>query len=226
MSKKVFDTTTHKKLLFMKKVFHSVMAALLLCSVNLMAQPQGGFPGDAPQEGREGRGHRFEMPKVLSDTAYAETKTAEMAEKYQLTDEQKEKVYALNFEYAPKLQIDYEALGMGRPQGENGERMNPRNMTDEQRQQFFQQMQERMAKMQDAMAEVEDNQKAFDLAIKEILTKDQYKLYKKDRRKEEADRQRRMQGGMGGPRGGMGGPGGGFGPRGGFGGGGFGGDDF
>ena len=211
----------------MKKVLFFAMASLLLCSVNLMAQPQGGFPG-APQEGRQGRGPRFEMPKYLSDTVYAQTKTAEMAEKFTLTDEQKEKVYALNFEYAPKLQINYEALGMGRPEGEEGQRQNPRNMTDEQRQQFFQQMQERMAKMQDARAEVEDNQKAFDLAIKDILTKDQYKLYKKERRREENERQRRMQGIGGGPRGGFGGPGGGFGGpggRGGFGGG-FGGDDF
>jgi hypothetical protein len=64
--------------------------------------------------------------------------------------------------------------------------------------------------------------------MKEILTKDQYKLYKKDRRKEDAERQR-MQGGFGGPGGGPGGPGRGFGGpggRGGFGGpgGGFGGD--
>ena len=99
-------------------------------------------------------------------------------------------------------------------------------MSDAERQEFFQQMQERMAKVQDAWAEIEDNQKAFDLAMKEILTKDQYKLYKKDRRKEDSERQR-MQGGPrgggfgpGGPgRGGFGGPGGGFGgPGGGFGG--------
>ena len=209
----------------MKKVLFWTLAAMLLCSVNMQAQPpQGGFQGGR-QGGRPGRGQGFEMPKVLSDTAYAETRTADMVEKYQLTDEQKEKVYALNFEYASKLQIDYAALGMGRPEGENRERQDFRNMSDEQRQQFFQQMQERMAKMQDAMAEVEDRQKAFDLAMKDILDKDQYKKYKKDRKKEDAERQQRM-GGMGGPRGGMGGPRGGFGgPGGGFGGG-FGGDDF
>jgi hypothetical protein len=164
------------------------------------------------------------MPEVLSDTAYAETKTTEMAEKYKLTEEQKASIYALNFEYAPKLQIDYASFGMGQPQ-QQGERKDPRSMTDKERQEFFQQMQERMAMMQERMAEVEDNQKVYDLAVKEILDKDQYKQYKKDRRKEENERQRRMQGGMGGPRGGMGGPGGGFGgPGGGFGGGGFGGD--
>ena len=97
---------------------------------------------------------------------------------------------------------------------QEGERKDPRSMSESERQEFFQQMQERMAKMQDAWAEIEDNQKAFDLAMKDILNKDQYKQYKKDRRKEEAERQRRMQGGMGGPRGGMGGPGGGgFGGR-------------
>lgn len=207
-----------------------MMAASLLLSANMMAQPpQGG----RPQGGRPGRGEGFKMPEMLSDTAYAETKTAEMAEKYKLTDEQKTAIYALNLEYASKLQIDYASFGMGQPQ-QQGERKDPRSMSDSERQEFFQQMQERMEKMQDRMAEVEDSQKAYDLSIKEILDKDQYKLYKKDRRRKDNERQRRMQGGMGGPGGGFGGPGGGFpgggmgGPGGGFGGpgGGFGGDDF
>ena len=208
----------------MKKMVLWMMAASLLLSANMMAQPpQGG----RPQGGRPGRGDGFKMPEMLSDTAYAETKTAEMAEKYKLTDEQKTAIYALNLEYASKLQIDYASFGMGQPQ-QQGERKDPRSMSDSERQEFFQQMQERMEKMQDRMAEVEDSQKAYDLSIKEILDKDQYKLYKKDRRRKDNERQRRMQGGMGGGRpGGMGPggfPGGGMGPGGGFpGGGGFGG---
>ena len=205
----------------MKKILTLTAAALLLMSLNLQAQPpQGGRPGGRP-EGRPDR-REFKMPEVLADTVYAETRTADMAEKYQLTDEQFAKVFALNLEYASKLQFDPSIMG----EGNQGERKDPRSMSDAERQEFFNQMQERMVKVQDAWAEIEDNQKAFDLAMKEILTKDQYKLYKKDRRKEDAERQRRMQGprgGMGGPggpgRGGFGGPGGGFGgPGGGFGG--------
>ena len=201
----------------MKKILTLTAAALLLMSLNLQAQPpQGGRPGGRP--GRE----EFKMPEVLADTVYAETKTAEMAEKYQLTEEQFAQVFALNLEYASKLQFDPSIMG----ERNQGERKDPRSMSEAERQEFFNQMQERMMKVQDAWAEIEDNQKAFDLAMKEILTKDQYKLYKKDRRKEDAERQRRMQGprgggfGPGGPgRGGFGGPGGGFGgPGGGFGG--------
>ena len=205
----------------MKKILTLTAAALLLMSLNLQAQPpQGGRPGGRPGE-RPGR-EEFKMPEVLADTVYAETKTAEMAEKYQLTEEQFAQVFALNLEYASKLQFDPSIMG----ERNQGERKDPRSMSEAERQEFFNQMQERMMKVQDAWAEIEDNQKAFDLAMKEILTKDQYKLYKKDRRKEDAERQRRMQGprgggfGPGGPgRGGFGGPGGGFGgPGGGFGG--------
>ena len=205
----------------MKKILTLTAAALLLISLNLQAQPpQGGRPGARPGE-RPGR-EEFKMPEVLADTVYAETKTAEMSEKYQLTEEQFAQVFALNLEYASKLQFDPSIMG----ERNQGERKDPRSMSDAERQEFFNQMQERMMKVQDAWAEIEDNQKAFDLAMKEILTKDQYKLYKKDRRKEDAERQRRMQGprgggfGPGGPgRGGFGGPGGGFGgPGGGFGG--------
>ena len=195
-----------------------IAAALLLASLTLQAQPpQGGRPG-----GRPGRGEGFKMPEVLPDSIYASNRTSDMTEKYQLTEEQVPQVFALNLEYASKLQFDPAIMG----DRNQGERKDPRSMSDAERQQFFQQMQERMAKVQDAWAEIEDNQKAFDLAMKEILTKDQYKLYKKDRRKEDAERQR-MQGGPrgggfgpGGPgRGGFGGPGGGFGgPGGGFGG--------
>ena len=205
----------------MKTILTLTAAALLLMSLNLQAQPpQGGRPGGRPGE-RPGR-EEFKMPEVLADTVYAETKTAEMAEKYQLTEEQFAQVFALNLEYASKLQFDPSIMG----ERNQGERKDPRSMSDAERQEFFNQMQERMMKVQDAWAEIEDNQKAFDLAMKEILTKDQYKLYKKDRRKEDNERQRRMQGprgggfGPGGPgRGGFGGPGGGFGgPGGGFGG--------
>lgn len=205
----------------MKTILTLTAAALLLMSLNLQAQPpQGGRPGGRPGE-RPGR-EEFKMPEVLADTVYAETKTAEMAEKYQLTEEQFAQVFALNLEYASKLQFDPSIMG----ERNQGERKDPRSMSEAERQEFFNQMQERMMKVQDAWAEIEDNQKAFDLAMKEILTKDQYKLYKKDRRKEDNERQRRMQGprgggfGPGGPgRGGFGGPGGGFGgPGGGFGG--------
>jgi len=197
----------------MKKMIFGTLAAMLLMSVNVQAQPpQGGRPGKGGEE--------FKMPEFLTDTVYAETKTAEMADKYQLSDEQMASVYALNMEYAYKLQMDPAIMG---DRSKDGERKDPRSMTEEERQAFFQQMQERRALMEEAQAEIEDNQKAYDLAIKEIFTKDQYKQYKKDRK---AQSKRPSQGGPGGRNGGgPGGPGngGGFG---GPGGGNFGGGNF
>jgi len=201
----------------MKKTVLFVAAAMMLCAAPLWAQDQN----------RPARPERPAMPEPMTDSVYAATRTAEMVEKYGLTAEQEPKVFALNLEYAPKLQMRMPDFG------EQGERKDPRSMTDQERQEFFAQMQERMAEMQEMQQEREKAQKDFDKAMKEILTKEQYKAYNKDRKKEERERQRRqqqMQGGMGGPGGGFGGPGGGGfgggmgGPGGGFGGGGFGGD--
>jgi len=168
------------------------------------------------------------FPEPMSDSLWAATRTQEMVEKYTLTPEQEGPVFELNLQYAGKLEYRPQ-----RPEGE--ERKDPRSMTDEERQAFFGQMQERMAEMQEKMAEIKQNKKVYENALKELLTKDQFKAYRKDERKKESEQQERMQRGMGGGfpgggpggRGGFGGPGGGFGgPGGGFGGpgGGFGGD--
>ena len=180
----------------------TAFAALLVGTATLFAQqpPQGGRP---------------EAPKPLTP----EEKTAQMAQDYDLTAEQEAAVLELNKQYDGKLEFRFEGFGQG-----NGERKDPRNMSDAERQQFFEQMQERMAQMQEKQAQIEKDQKAYDKALKEILTKDQFKAYRKDQKKKEEARQQRMggpRGGFGGP--GMGGPGGGF-PGGGMGGpGGFGG---
>ena len=72
------------------------------------------------------------MPEVLADTVYAETRTADMAEKYQLTEEQFAQVFALNLEYASKLQFDPSIMG----ERNQGERKDPRSMSDAERQEF------------------------------------------------------------------------------------------
>lgn len=170
-------------------------AAGVLCAVSLHAQ--------------EGRPEPPAAPEPMSDSLWAATRTQEMAEKYELTAEQEGRVFELNLQYAGKLQV--------RPERQEGERKDPRSMTEEERQAFFQQMQERRAGMQEQFARMREDRKAYEEALGEILTKEQMKAYRKDRRKQESERQNHRQGPGGRP------GGGGF-PGGGFGGGGFGGD--
>jgi hypothetical protein len=192
-------------------------AAGVLCAVSLFAQ-----------EGRPGRGERGErgaMPEPVTDSVWVLQRTQEMVEKYTLTDEQAEAVRAINTKYAPEMNFTPARMGMV---DENGERIDFRSMSDEQRQAFFQKMQSQQAEMQEKMQARQKARKDYEEELEGVLNKDQLKAYRKDRRREEAEMQRRMQGGMGGGRpGGMGPggfPGGGMGPGGGFpGGGGFGG---
>ena len=194
-------------------------AAGVLCAVSLFAQ-----------EGRPGRGQRGErgaMPEPVTDSVWVIQRTQEMVEKYTLTEEQEAKVRELNVKYAPQMNFTPQRMGFG---GENGERPDFRSMTDEQRQEFMQKMQAQMGEMQEKMQAMQEARKVYEKELEGFLNKDQLKAYRKDRRRQEAEMQRRMQGGMGGPGGGMGPggpggfPGGGMGGPGGFpGGGGFGG---
>lgn len=193
----------------------------VLCAVSLFAQE------GRPERG--GRGGRRGFPEPVSDSVWVIQRTQEMLEKYNLTPEQEEAVRALNLKYASDL--NFRPAGM---QDENGERPDFRSMSESERQAFFQQMQERMGEMQEKMQQMREARKDYEKELEGVLDKDQFKAYRKDRRREEGEMQRRMQGGNrgrggmgpGGP-GGFGGRGGGFGgPGGGFGGpgGGFGGD--
>ena len=180
----------------MKRILLLAVAGLLAGAVSLSAQ--------APQA-PEGAGKLPEMPKILNP----EEKTADMAEKYGLTEEQKAAVLELNKQFDGKLDF--------RPQP-MGEQKDFRSMTEAERQEFFGKMQDMMADMQERMQQMQKAQKEYDKAIKEILTKDQFKAYRKDQRKREQELQRMQQNAMGGaPMGGgfPGGPGGGF-PGGGF----------
>ena len=173
-------------------------AAGVLCAVTLSAQ--GGRPdGDRPA-----------MPEPVSDSVWVIQRTQEMVEKYTLTPEQEEAVRAINLKYADKMNFTPQRMGMT---DENGERIDFRSM--------------KMGEMQEKMQQMQQARKDYEKELEGVLTKDQLKAYRKDRRRQEAEMQRRMQGGMGGGRpGGMGPggfPGGGM-PGGGFpGGGGFGG---
>ena len=97
-------------------------AAGVLCAVSLFAQ-----------EGRPGRGERGERPafqEPVSDSVWVVNRTQEMTEKYTLTDEQAAAVRAINEKYAPQMNFTPQRMGMT---DENGERIDFRSMTDEQR---------------------------------------------------------------------------------------------
>ena len=167
-------------------------AAGVLCAVSLFAQ-----------EGRPGRGERGAMPEPVTDSVWVIQRTQEMVEKYTLTDEQAEAVRAINTKYAPEMNFTPARMGMV---DENGERIDFRSMSDEQRQAFFQKMQSQQAEMQEKMQARQKARKDYEEELEAVLDKNQLKAYRKDRRREEAEMQRRMQGGNRGP--GMGGPGG------------------
>ena len=169
----------------------------MLCAVSLFAQ-----------EGRPGRGERGERPEFqepVTDSAWVVNRTQEMTEKYTLTDEQAEAVRAINEKYAPQMNFTPARMGMT---DENGERIDFRKMSDEQRAAFFEKMQSQQAEMQERMQTMQKARKDYEDELEAVLTKDQLKAYRKDRRRQEAEMQRRMQGGMGGGRPGGMGPGG------------------
>lgn len=182
----------------MKKLFILAFAGMMAGVLSASAQfpPMGGMP--------EG----MEMPKILTP----EEKTAEMAQKYDLTEEQQTALLALNQKYDGKLELRME---------QPAEQQDIRKMSEEERQAFFNKMMDQMGDMQAKQAEIEKNQKAYEEELKNIFDKKQLRKYRTDLRRAEAERQAAMQRGMGGmgfPGGGM--PGGGF-PGGGFPGGGF-----
>ena len=194
----------------MKMMNFLAAAAGVLCAVTLQAQ--------------EGRRERPAMPEPVSDSVWVIQRTQEMVEKYTLTPEQEAKVRELNLKYADKLNYNGQMAGQG-------EVKDIRSMSEEERMAFFQQMQERMGEMQERMQAMREARKAYEDELESVLDKTQLKAYRKDRRRQEAEMQKRMQQGMGGRPGGMGpggmgpggpggfgGPGGGFGGPGGFGG--------
>ena len=207
----------------MKKIVFWAAAAMMLCAANLQAQPGGGYPGGG-YPGRGGQNPAFQMPEPVTDSAFVADKVLDMIDDYDITEEQEEKVKALLEKYVDKLNMKMPSFGEP-----GAERPDYQSMTDAERREMFNQMQERMQQMEELRQERNKAQKEVDKAMKDILDKDQYKAYIKDRRREDRERQSRenqMRGGMGGPGGGFGGPGGGMGgPGGGFGGpgGGFGG---
>ena len=156
--------------------------------------------GQMPPMGQMPEG--MEMPKILTP----EEKTAEMAQKYNLTDEQQAAVLELNKKYDGKLELRMEQT----------EQRDFRKMTDAEREQFMNEMMNRMQDMQAKQAEIEKNQKAYENDLSSILDKKQLRKYRTDQRRAEAERQQAMQRGFGGggmmPPGGFGGgfPGGGF----------------
>ena len=163
----------------MKRLMMAV-AGLLVGAAVLNAQPPQGRRG--PQEGPE-----MKKTEVLNP----EEKTARMVQDYNLTPEQEKAVLELNKLFDGKLDFRPEGFGPDK------EMKDPRQMSDTERQAFFEKMQERMAEMEEKRQQVQKDQKEYDKALKEILDKEQFKAYRKDQKKRERQRQERM----GGPRG-------------------------
>lgn len=193
--------------MYMKRFYLLAVAGLMMAgAASLYAQVPQGPEGAQLPEGFNPE--NIQIPPVLTP----EQKTAQMTEKYNLTPEQQAAVLELNTKYDGKLDFRMEPMDQSQ---------DPRKMSDAERQQFFDQMMNRMADMQERQQQMQKDQKEYDKAMKNILDKNQYRIYRKEMREREEERLR-MQQGMGGgfPGGGM--PGGGFpGGPGGFPGGGF-----
>ena len=205
----------------MKKFLLIAAVGLLACAASLNAQPPmgGGFPpmggGGMPPMGGGGFPGMGAVG-AAGDTRTPEEKTDEVATKYGLDDTQRQALLELNLAYSGKLQMAVDTTMMQR---------DFRSMTEEEREAMFADMESRMGEMMDQYNEIAGNQEAYEDALKQIMTKKQYRKYRVDQEKEQLKRQREMErqfqaGGFGGGMPPMGG--GGFG-GGGFGGGGFGG---
>lgn len=138
----------------MKKVLF--LAVLLLMSVaptlNASAQEDNASqPRQRSQYSGRGAQQRMDPAKML------ENRVNQMAKKYNLDDKQKEKIMALYKEQMTPKKKD----------GEQN-RMDFRNMTEEQREAMKKEREERTAQ--------------FDAKIKKILTDEQYQQYKEDQK--------------------------------------------
>lgn len=157
----------------------------------------------------------------VADTLAALTRTQEMVEAYGLTPEQEAQVFELNLRYAGRIDFgpaptpdmkpgQEEAAGQGRRR----ERPDFQNMSEAERQAFFEKREQRRAERQAKVEQQEADRKEYETALKDILDKKQFKAYRKDERKRRESLQEQQQGpggrtGPGGPGGhGAGGPGG------------------
>ena len=205
----------------MKKILLLAVVGLM-ASLGLNAQPPmgggGGFPpmggGGMPPMGGGGFPGMGNF-STQTDNRTPEEKTDEVATKYGLDDTQRAALLELNRAYAGKLQMEVDTTMM---------RRDFRSMSEEEREEMMADMESRMGDMMDQYNEIAGNQEAYEDAIKQIMTKKQYRKYRVDNEKEALRRQREMEDQFRAGFGGGGMPpmgGGGFG--GGFGGGGFGG---
>ena len=185
----------------MKKILLTAAVALMAFVSNLNAQPPmgGGFPPMG--------GGGFPGMGAPADSRTPEEKTDELATKYGFDEAQRQALLELNQAYAGKLQMSVDTTAM----------RDPRSMTEEEREAMFAQMQERMGDMMNQFQEIAGNQEAYEDALKQIMTKKQYRKYRVDQEREQLRRQREMErqfqaGGFGGGfppmgPGGFGGPG-------------------
>ena len=197
----------------MKKILLFAVIGLMACTVNLNAQPPmgggGGFPGGMGGGGGFPGGMGGGMPMMggmgmgsTADNRTPEEKTDEVATKYGLDATQRQALLELNQAYSGKLQMEVDTTMM---------RRDFRSMTEEEREAMMEDMESRMGDMMDQFQEIAGNQEAYEDALKQIMTKKQYRKYRTDKEKDQlrAQRERERQFQAGGGFGGFpgGGPG-------------------
>ena len=114
--------------------------------------------------------------------------TQRMVEKYGLNEDQAARLQALNEEYASKL-ANPGKHGPGMRPGPGGKGMGPRpQLTEEQKAARRAEMEKRHEEMKKIFEEREKAQAEYDAALKDILTKKQFKAYQKDREQRQEHR--------------------------------------
>lgn len=164
----------------MKKLTLTLIAAIALCGVTMA------------QTNRE-RGPR--QQRQFNPEMQAQRMTDQMAQTYQLTDEQKAELLELNKEYAGKINMPAMQGNRHRPMAQRGMRRgggpqgrpafnpnaqppmgHPGQLTDEQKEEF-------KANAEKRMKEREEATKAYNKKVKKIFTDKQYKEYEKNQEK-------------------------------------------
>ena len=147
----------------MKKLICLTVAGILAGSVCLFAQMPGGFPGGGfPGGGVPGGQMQMpELPPVLSP----EERTAEMIEKFSLSEEQGKVLLELNRRYEGKLEYRPEQQDM----------KDIREMSESERNAFFEKMMSQREEMEKLQAEIEANKKSYDNALKALFDKKQFR---------------------------------------------------
>ena len=133
--------------------------------------------------------------KPMDMTQMVERRTEDTAKKYGLNENQQAKLLELNKKYADQLQPrgrhggprgQFKEKGKQRPDGQT-------EATKQEGQQRKQPTEEQKAQMQQKRKVMEEKMAAYDAELQEIMTKEQFEAYKKDRQSQRPQRGQRPQ---------------------------------